>query len=189
MQQKIEADPAFLGASDVIDPVCGMTVTDLPGSPTHEHAGTLYHFCSQRCADKFVAAPLDYLVDKLPDDGAPASGRYFCPMCEGVAQDHAGSCPKCGMALEAEIAVAAAVTRYTCPMHPEVVQEGPGECPICGMALEPDSRQTNLPPGTLRAGLGGTGASDAGSALGWLAVLCAGLELPGQPPSQYVHAD
>jgi Cu+-exporting ATPase len=53
-----------------------------------------------------------------------------------VQSDHAGDCPKCGMALERVIVVAPA-QRYTCPMHPEVIKNEPGDCPICGMALEP----------------------------------------------------
>jgi P-type Cu+ transporter len=57
-------------------------------------------------------------------------------MCAGVQADEPGSCPKCGMALERNPAVAARV-EYTCPMHPEVVRSEPGSCPICGMALEP----------------------------------------------------
>ncbi len=30
-----------------------------------------------------------------------ASAKYFCPMCPGVESDKPGSCPRCGMALEA----------------------------------------------------------------------------------------
>jgi Cu+-exporting ATPase len=55
-----------------------------------------------------------------------------------IVQDHPGSCPKCGMALEPMTpADLATRTEYTCPMHPEIVQEEPGSCPKCGMALEP----------------------------------------------------
>ncbi len=57
-------------------------------------------------------------------------------MCTGVESDEPGDCPKCGMALERNPAVAQATT-YTCPMHPEIRQDGPGSCPICGMDLEP----------------------------------------------------
>lgn len=54
-----------------------------------------------------------------------------------IIQDHPGSCPKCGMALELKtIPVTATKTEYTCPMHPEIVQDHPGSCPKCGMALE-----------------------------------------------------
>ncbi len=65
--------------------------------------------------------------------------EWFCPMCPGVESDRPGACPKCGMALERNPAVAAGTTTvvYTCPMHPEVRRDAPGECPLCGMALEP----------------------------------------------------
>lgn len=62
---------------------------------------------------------------------------YVCPMCPEVRESGPGACPKCGMALEPEMPVAATRIEYTCPMHPQVVRPGPGSCPICGMALEP----------------------------------------------------
>jgi Cu+-exporting ATPase len=66
--------------------------------------------------------------------------QYFCPMCEGVESDKAGSCPKCGMALEPVISAQPShKVLYTCPMHPEIIQDKPGSCPKCGMALEPKS--------------------------------------------------
>jgi Cu+-exporting ATPase len=73
---------------------------------------------------------------------ATTAGRevreYTCPMHPEVRQNHPGSCPKCGMALE-QVAAApiAAKTEYVCPMHPEIVRSEPGNCPICGMTLEP----------------------------------------------------
>ena len=71
--------------------------------------------------------------EQVPTSGA----AYFCPMCEGVESDQPGTCPKCGMALEATNPLASTKVQYTCPMHPEVIRDQPGECPICGMALEP----------------------------------------------------
>ncbi|MEO6994479.1 MAG: copper-translocating P-type ATPase [Lacunisphaera sp.] len=71
---------------------------------------------------------------------APATAKYFCPMCDGVVSDKPGDCPKCGMALErnhAWVAPAGGKTIYTCPMHLQIEQDHPGDCPICGMALEP----------------------------------------------------
>ena len=60
-----------------------------------------------------------------------------CPMHPEVLEDGPGTCPICGMALEATTPVLeTADHRWTCPMHPEVVENGPGTCPICGMALE-----------------------------------------------------
>jgi P-type Cu+ transporter len=65
-------------------------------------------------------------------------GLYICPMCPGIEQDHAGDCPKCGMALErSSPTFTQTKTQYTCPMHPEVLRDEPGDCPKCGMALEP----------------------------------------------------
>jgi Cu+-exporting ATPase len=63
---------------------------------------------------------------------------YTCPMHPEIHQDHPGECPKCGMALEKEVApLPSESTKYTCPMHPEIVEDSPGNCPKCGMALEP----------------------------------------------------
>ena len=63
---------------------------------------------------------------------------YTCPMHPEVHETKAGSCPKCGMALELEtVSEPATHTQYTCPMHSQSVRNEPGNCPICGMTLEP----------------------------------------------------
>ncbi len=121
--------------TEMKDPVCGMTVK--PESPHRsEYHGVEYHFCSAKCLTKFQAAPETYLN---PSPAKPATlkpgAMYTCPMHPEIRQPAPGSCPKCGMALELESPVAAAV-EYTCPMHPEVVSDQPGSCPKCGMALE-----------------------------------------------------
>lgn len=74
----------------------------------------------------------------------PSTAPYICPMCPGVESDKPGACPKCGMALERNLAVPlpGAKAGYTCPMHPEVHSDTPGSCPICGMALEPVAAST-----------------------------------------------
>lgn len=65
------------------------------------------------------------------------SSTFTCPMHPEIQEKAPGTCPKCGMELEREIAIGAGTrTEYTCPMHPEVVRDEPGDCPICGMALE-----------------------------------------------------
>jgi Cu+-exporting ATPase len=70
--------------------------------------------------------------------GEESLASYTCPMHPEVTQSTAGSCLKCGMALEPVAPLTtASKTQYTCPMHPEVVRDEPGSCPICGMALEP----------------------------------------------------
>ncbi len=69
---------------------------------------------------------------------AGSGAVYTCPMHPEVKQDHPGSCPKCGMALERMPSPAVTPgTKYTCPMHPEIIRDEPGDCPKCGMALEP----------------------------------------------------
>jgi len=71
------------------------------GKPTGEHAGTVYHFCSQKCHDKFVANPQRYLSPTPAEvEAAPAGAEYICPMHPEVHQIGPGTCPKCGMALE-----------------------------------------------------------------------------------------
>jgi Cu+-exporting ATPase len=123
----------------VVDPVCGMTVTE-NASRSVEHQGKTYYFCSDSCFRKFRANPSRYLQSKEPDL-APAHGdqvEYTCPMHPEVRQPNPEACPKCGMAVELSTPVPpTAVTKYTCPMHPEIVRDEPGYCPICGMALEP----------------------------------------------------
>ncbi len=127
------------------DPVCGMDVGK--DSPHHiEHGGKKICFCSERCLTKFQENPSAYrathgqLAERdEPEGRAPPKeiDLYTCPMHPEVKQAGPGSCPKCGMALEAETPAAPAGTQWTCPMHPEVLQDRPGSCPKCGMALEP----------------------------------------------------
>ena len=94
------------------DPVCGMDVD--PGSAKHrvEHDGETVLFCSDGCRRKFEADPERFLDSGTNrhqhhvGDGAPArkpendGNIHTCPMHPEVVQDHPGSCPKCGMALE-----------------------------------------------------------------------------------------
>lgn len=85
-----------------IDPVCGMSVNIGTGKPTHQHAGTDYHFCSQGCRDKFAADPEHYLSGayKAAAENAPSGTLFTCPMHPDVVQEGPGECPFCGMALE-----------------------------------------------------------------------------------------
>jgi Cu+-exporting ATPase len=124
----------------LIDPVCGMTVSLESAAGSYEHNGKTYYFCARSCLERFKAAPESFLkpAAAAAPAPAPAGTEYFCPMDPEVRQDHPGSCPKCGMALEPDLSTAPALrVEYTCPMHPEIVRDQPGACPICGMALEP----------------------------------------------------
>ncbi len=81
-----------------------MTVTER--SPhRHEHGGRTHFFCNERCRGKFAAEPEKYLAPE-PDRQIPPAQPdtiYTCPMHPEVRQDHPGTCPKCGMALEPEL--------------------------------------------------------------------------------------
>jgi Cu+-exporting ATPase len=137
-------------AGRTTDPVCGMTVDPASAKHSFEHEGRVHYFCSAGCRQKFANEPDKYLGDEAhghehghghPHHEVEPSGAkpYYCPMCEGVEDDDAGECPKCGMALERVPGAPATRTKteWTCPMHPEIVRDEPGECPKCGMALEP----------------------------------------------------
>ncbi len=88
------------------DPVCGMTVTE-QSAHQHEHGAKMYFFCRAGCKTKFAADPTRYLAPKpaAPMVGAAATiaAMYTCPMHPEIRQDHPGTCPKCGMALEPEM--------------------------------------------------------------------------------------
>jgi hypothetical protein len=67
-----------------------------------------FHFCSARCRERFLAAPESFIaaapaaadVAVAAAPAAPAGSTYTCPMHPQIRQDHPGSCPICGMALE-----------------------------------------------------------------------------------------
>jgi Cu+-exporting ATPase len=93
--------------TDVLDPVCGMTISLADAVGHAEYRGETYYFCNQSCLERFQANP----------------GEFVGP---GAAAARA-----------AAAATGDPEAEYTCPMHPEIRQKGPGSCPICGMALEP----------------------------------------------------
>lgn len=97
------AGPSLEPATQLKDPVCGMTVT--ADSPHQlEHQGQAYYFCSAKCLSTFNQQPEKYTNPSQHTESrsaAPAPGTsYTCPMHPEIQQDHPGSCPKCGMALE-----------------------------------------------------------------------------------------
>ncbi len=91
-----------------------------------EHEGRIYHFCSKHCAQKFRADPDRFTttrdaaspgalptltVIEAPREAPPlraqpskadlGGAKYTCPMHPEIVRDGPGSCPICGMALEA----------------------------------------------------------------------------------------
>ncbi len=85
-----------------IDPVCGMTVKLNAGKPSLDYNGTTYHFCSQRCHDRFGADPWFFLSGHARNKPKVVrkATQYTCPMDPEIVRDSPGACPICGMALE-----------------------------------------------------------------------------------------
>ena len=88
----------------VRDPVCGMTVDPATSKHRFDHHSQTFHFCSAGCRTKFAADPNAWLGDRKPKAEAPEGAVYTCPMHPQIRQVGPGSCPICGMALEAEVA-------------------------------------------------------------------------------------
>ncbi len=86
----------------VTDPVCGMKVDPATSKHRVERGGTVFHFCSAGCREKFAADPAKYLAPKqaTPPASADDEAIYTCPMHPQVRQRGPGNCPICGMALE-----------------------------------------------------------------------------------------
>jgi P-type Cu+ transporter len=89
------------------DPVCGMKVTEQSPHVFHYKNNPIY-FCSAGCKTKFISSPEKYSATDsdakaTSHNQAPVGTIYTCPMHPEVRQEHAGSCPKCGMALEPEM--------------------------------------------------------------------------------------
>ena len=91
----------------VVDPVCGMSIDPSTAAGKHTYKDTTYYFCNPGCLARFQADPEKYLqptrADRPADAAVPAGTIYFCPMDPEIRQDHPGSCPKCGMALEPDL--------------------------------------------------------------------------------------
>jgi len=125
-----------------VDLVCGMQVDD-DSEFKHCYQDAEYLFCSNNCLQKFKKNP-EQCLHPQEHSAECADGscdidiglvQFTCPMHPEIIENHSGSCPKCGMALEV-MGVPVAKNQYTCPMHPEIIRDEPGSCPKCGMALE-----------------------------------------------------
>src|SRR6478672_9535023 len=122
----------------LIDPVCGMQV-DASSPYRFTYSDREYLFCSARCAERFKAAPQQYLSRASPTPGHGEHAPSHNAPLQSEARNRVAS-P--GSQQPAETShtdsLAGAATIYTCPMHPAIRRPAPGNCPICGMALEPE---------------------------------------------------
>jgi uncharacterized protein len=81
------------GQGYALDPVCGMQVEIAHAPATTDHAGHPYYFCSDRCADRFVANPERF--------SAPGT------VPAGMEEDQESATdPVCGMQVESASAAA-----------------------------------------------------------------------------------
>jgi Cu+-exporting ATPase len=87
-----------------IDPVCKMRVLPETAAARHEYQGKMYYFCAVRCMERFKANPQAFLAGKPAAPAAASAAIYTCPMHPEVRHQGFGTCPKCGMALEPEVA-------------------------------------------------------------------------------------
>lgn len=89
---------------EVLDPVCGMTISPADSVGEVEYRGHTYFFCSDSCLERFKADPERFAGDaageKPPAAPADLEAEYTCPMHPEIRQKGPGSCPICGMALE-----------------------------------------------------------------------------------------
>src|SRR6186997_1031698 len=89
---------------DVLDPVCGMTISPADSVGEIEYRGHTYYFCNQSCLDRFKANPQEFVgpdaASRQISSSADPEAEYTCPMHPEIRQIGPGSCPICGMALE-----------------------------------------------------------------------------------------
>lgn len=138
------------------DPVCGMTVDPAADKPVHNHDGHDYHFCAQRCHDRFVDKPEDFIEAEDPVCGMSVfratarhmakheGGRFY--FCSSRCQSRFEDAPQDYLGDRAAAEPMPEGTQYTCPMDPEIIRDEPGDCPVCGMALEPMTPSADAGP-------------------------------------------
>jgi Cu+-exporting ATPase len=103
------------------DPVCHMQVMPETAAARYDYKGKTYYFCNPHCLERFRTDPEKFLAPQKFEFGefegrtrnsvvqelrVRPSNSYVCPMHPEVRQTKPGPCPKCGMALEPEVAAA-----------------------------------------------------------------------------------
>src|SRR5687767_2127727 len=88
--------------TEVVDPVCGMTISPEEAVGHVTHAGETYYFCNESCLERFRDDPEKFLepTQAIPPHAFDSAAEYTCPMHPEIRQKGPGSCPICGMALE-----------------------------------------------------------------------------------------
>ncbi|WP_374531627.1 heavy metal translocating P-type ATPase [Acinetobacter sp.] len=135
-----------------IDPVCGMTVTDL-SKPHSEWQGKNYYFCSEKCQQKFIAAPESY-VSTEEKKSAEVSG-----CCGTSTPEVKKTSTCCGTESKAPETAQAESKSSCCTPKPKPEPEKSSCCgggkhqhehpapsgastfidPVCGMSVDPNT--------------------------------------------------
>ena len=91
----------IIAPAEVLDPVCGMTISPDDAVGHVDHRGQTYYFCNESCLEQFRDDPDRFLnPDARQPQVVPAGTEWTCPMHPEIVRSEPGSCPICGMALE-----------------------------------------------------------------------------------------
>ncbi len=63
---------AAVAPVEVLDPVCGMTISPEDAVGHLDHKGHIYYFCNQSCLEQFRADPDAFLGERSPTPAKPA---------------------------------------------------------------------------------------------------------------------
>ena len=130
-----------------IDPVCGMTVTDLT-KPHTEWQGQDYYFCSEKCLQKFITTPEAYVKSEPSASGVKSSG--CCGSTPKVVEKKASCCepkPQTEPDTKASCCVPkpkVEAAKSSCcggGKHEHSAPSGSAEFidPVCGMSVDPNT--------------------------------------------------
>ncbi|MFC2163938.1 YHS domain-containing protein [Acidobacteriota bacterium] len=91
----------------VVDPVCNMEFKKEKAKATHEYNGKTYYFCTEKCKDKFVKNPGQYVRADDKVMTCPVSGESFkkSEMTESAeynSKTYYFCCPGCKEKFEAD---------------------------------------------------------------------------------------
>ena len=135
---------------ELSDPICGMSVTK-NSEYYYFYNDADYFFCSSGCQEKFIAEPQKYLQSEThiaaDESVAAAHIEYTCPMHPEIIQDHPGSCPKCGMALERKTVAAEEKNEELIDMTRRFILSSILAIPVFVLAMIADLAPSLLPDG------------------------------------------
>jgi Cu+-exporting ATPase len=131
-----------------IDPVCGMTVTDL-SKPHTEWQGQNYYFCSEKCLQTFIATPEAYV--KTEDAASVSTSTAGCCGSTPKEAEKKASCCEPKPQTEPDTKASCCVpkpkveaAKSSCcggGKHEHSAQSGSAEFidPVCGMSVDPNT--------------------------------------------------